>query len=127
MSDKTKTSLLIATLLASIALGTLTPVGKAASKQAPPQSLAYGGHNFDRPPNDFQDEGHTTTVAFMMSSRKKLDRRRQLQLRAAQIGILHSEGLSSASGSCGRGRYRDSISGKCRGPADSSGSALGSL
>src|ERR1700749_3236544 len=104
MQDRTKISLLIAAVLASIAMGTLTPVGKPASDQAPPQSLAYGGHNFDRPPNDFQDEGHATTVACMISSRKKLDGRRQLQLRAAQIGILHSERLSSASGSCGRGR-----------------------
>jgi hypothetical protein len=115
MSGGSKTPLLIAAIFMSIAIGTVAAPGR--NHQAAPQSLAYGGHSFDRTTNDFQSDRQPTTVAFMISSRTKLERRQQLQFRAAQAAFLGSR-LSSGDNSCGRGRYRDSTSGKCRGPAD---------
>ena len=115
MLDGTKTPLLIAAIFVAMAIGKSAAIGR--SDQAPPPSLAYGGHNFDRSPNDVESERYATTVAFMVSSRGRLQRRRQLRFRVAQAAALRSA-LSSGDSSCGRGRYRDSTNGKCRGPTD---------
>jgi hypothetical protein len=118
MSTRTKMPLLIAATIASIAIGALSSGEGIAKEQKVPQSVvAYGGHNFDRSTNEFQDERQVTTVAFMISSRRKLERRQQLRFATTRAVVLGS-GLSSGDDSCGRGRYRDATSGKCRGPAD---------
>jgi hypothetical protein len=115
ISNGWKTPLLIAAVFVIMAIGKSAAVER--NHQAPPPSLAYGGHNFDRPPNDVQGERYATTVAFMGSSGARLERRRQLRFRIAQAAALRSA-VPSGQGSCGRGRYRDSTNGKCRGPAD---------
>jgi hypothetical protein len=115
MSEKTKTVLLIAAIFTEMAIGKSSAVER--NHQAPPPSLAYGGHNFDRSTNDAQSERNVTPVAFLVSPGEKLERRRQLQFRAAQATALRSA-VSSGDNACGRGRYRDPTNGKCRGPAD---------
>jgi hypothetical protein len=82
------------------------------------QVLAYGGHNFDRTPDPSQSTQYAEAAAFIMPSGRRLERRRQLQLRSVQASLIGSAKLSSTNGSCGRGRYRDSTTGKCHGPAD---------
>jgi hypothetical protein len=115
ISERTKTALLIAAVFTAMAVGKSPAVER--NHQAPPPSLAYGGHNFDRSDGDIQSEQRATTVAFMVSPREKLKRRRQFQFGVAQAAAIRSM-LSSGDSACGRGRYRDSMSGKCRGPAD---------
>jgi hypothetical protein len=115
ISERTKRALLIAAVFTAMAIGKSPAIER--HHQAPPPSLAYGGHNFDRSDGDIQSEQRAMSVAFMVSSREKLNRRRQFQFGAAQAAALRSA-LASEDSACGRGRYRDSINGKCRGPAD---------
>jgi hypothetical protein len=114
--EKMKIPLLTAAILVATAIGALARTGGVSDGHAQQQFLAYGGHDFDRPTDALQSKQHAVPAAFIMSSAKRLERRQQLQLRSAQAGLFGA--AKPTNGPCGHGRYRDSTTAKCHGPAD---------
>jgi hypothetical protein len=115
---KMKIPVLTGAILVAIAIGALAQTSGVSDGHAQRQFLAYGGHDFDRSTDTLQSKQHAVPAAFVISSAKRLERRQQLQLRSAQAGLFGAAKLSSTNGSCGHGRYRDSTTAKCHGPAD---------
>lgn len=98
ISGQVKIVALIAALLVSSPLQARAQ-DVCGGRDAERQQLAYGGHDFDRPTDMFQDSDEA------------------LALSAAPLLGRNFSSVDEEI-SCGRGRYRNAATGKCLGPAD---------